>query len=140
MGQRGWVVAAAIAIGLGIAGCSPAPSPTTPTPTSTPTPTVDGLVVGGLEPCSGIFFPSPQPFAAGTIVVLRGVEGANGALLTTVVATQVVGSGALFHFSLPPGQYVLVGHYTEPTSIAPWVPITVTAAATTSQNIPNRCA
>jgi len=97
-------------------------------------------VIGGLERCSGIVFPSPQPFAAGTIVVLRGVEDADGELPTTVVATQVVGSGALFRFSLPPGQYVLVGHYSEPTSIAPWVQVTVNAAATTSENIPNRFA
>jgi hypothetical protein len=137
LGHSGWVVTSAVAITFGVAGCSSAPSPR---PTSVPTPTAAGLVIGGLEPCSGIVFASPQPFAAGTIVVLRGVESASGSLPTTIVATQVVGSGAEFRFTLPAGQYVLVGHYTEPGSIAPWVPVTVTAAATTSENIPNRCA
>jgi hypothetical protein len=138
--RLGRMLAAAIAVGLGASGCSSAPRATTPTPVGLPLPTPisAGLLVGGLEPCSGIFLPT-LPFAAGTIVVLRGTRSADGALPTTIVAAQTVPSGGQFRFSLPPGQYVLVGHYTEPTVIAPWVSVTVTAATTTTQDIPNRC-
>jgi hypothetical protein len=138
--QAGFVAGAAVAITLGVAGCSPPPPAKSPAPTVTSLPNITsvGLLVGGLEPCSGIFLPG-RPFAAGTIVVLRGMESLDGALPTTIVATQTVGTGGRFQFSLPAGHYVLVGHYSTPTSIAPWVQVTVTAATTTSQNIPNRC-
>ena len=135
-----WIVG--IALSFGVAGCTTTPTVQSPTPTTRTVPqaTSVGLVVGGLEPCSGIFYTPGRPFAAGTIVVLRGTEGPDGALPTTIVATQTVGAGARFQFSLPAGQYVLVGHYSTRTSIAPWVQVTVAPSRTTTQNIPNRCA
>jgi len=111
-----------------------------PAASSAPSTATEGVVIGGLEACTGIFFRTPLPFAAGTIVVLKGTETITGGLPKTVVATQTLSAGSRFHFVLPGGDYVLIGHYTIPTSIAPWIQIEVTAGSTTNVDIPNRCA
>ena len=107
--------------------------------TSSSVPGASGMLIGGLEPCSGIFQRDP-PFAAGTIVVFRGLAIPSGGQPDAIVATYVVQTGALYRFTLRPGQYTLVGHYIRAGSIAPWAWVTVAARATTDENIPNRCA
>ncbi|HEY6470812.1 MAG TPA: hypothetical protein VI434_13715 [Candidatus Dormibacteraeota bacterium] len=125
---------AAITIGLGAAGCASTPPVRVTQDTRAP-----GVVEGGLEACSGIYFSPPLPFAAGTIVVLRGVVSHTGQMPTTVVTSEPVSAGALFHFSLPAGAYVLVGHYATPGTISTWAMVDVESGTTTRVNLPNRC-
>jgi hypothetical protein len=105
-----------------------------------------GIVVGGIQPCYGIAPQTPPGYAAGTVVVLRGVTTLKTAgpgvqqtvFPTETVTTALVRKDEQYRFSLPPGQYVLVAHL-EAASVVPWVSVSVTAGQTTHEDIPNMC-
>jgi hypothetical protein len=63
-----------------------------------------GVIVGGIEPCSGLPPPTPLVFAAGTVIVMSGG--------TEVTSTHVT-KGSQYRFTLLPGAYVLLGKTIE---------------------------
>jgi hypothetical protein len=107
-----------------------------------------GVVLGGLEPCSGIVVPNSPHYAAGTITVLRGYvawkdSGADSKVAifpTAVAGQQVVGTNGVYWFLLGSGDYVLEGQYTAGGGSArPWVVTTVTSGSIAHVDIPNMC-
>jgi hypothetical protein len=106
-----------------------------------------GLVVGGVEPCSGLPPLPGEQFAAATVSVLEGTvtrqstgPGSWTLVLPSVVSAQEsVARNALYRFSLAPGDYVLVAHFPPPANVVPVVSVTVTAGTTATVNIPNSC-
>lgn len=119
----------------------------TPQATST-IPAGDGVVVGGIKPCYGIYdAAADRGFWAGEALVYRGtvstVPDGSGItrniLPTDLVTKQKVSRDQRYRFVLRPGRYVLVGHYARPSDVFPWVEVEVTAGTVTGQNIPNEC-
>lgn len=107
-----------------------------------------GVVVGGIDPCEGIYIPSGPRYAAGTVTVLRGVvtwqnvgPGVTKAVLpATVVAKQAVKENSSYRFTLGPGSYVLLGRYAaEGSNAGPFVQIQIRAGAYDLVDIPDLC-
>ena len=144
---RRLVLLAVIVAVLG--GCTQA---TSTTATEPPIATVAGPtgptgdVIGGIWPCVGISL-TPVHFVSGTIVALRGSgttkpvgpDEFQSILPRTVVARQTVGSRQKFHFSLPPGPYVLHVIRSRLASELPNLDVTIEANHTVHANMPDAC-
>ena len=112
-------------------------------------PSGKGVVVGGIDYCSGLppAIAKNPGFVAGTVTVLRGTVstrpesgGVTKILLPTErAASQTVAKHQEYRFVLPPGPYVLVGHYTGHSNIEPNVSVVVRLGKETKRNIPNEC-
>jgi hypothetical protein len=101
-----------------------------------------GLVTGGIIPCAGIPNSKGPHYAAGTVLVLRGVDvlqtGAPVISQAEVTRQQLtVNQGYLF--ALPPGSYVLQAQLQPPGNARPFVGVTVEADKAIKVDIPNIC-
>jgi uncharacterized membrane protein len=56
-----------------------------------------------------------------------------------MVAQATVATDATYSFALEPGDYVLEGHYSAPSSVVPFTEITVHANDDLAVDIPNMC-
>lgn len=110
-------------------------------------PSGTGVVIGGIEPCQGIIFEGGSHYAAGTVTVYAGeLQWTSTSSRTTVrifpsdvVTTVHVDEDSPYRLVLQPGDYVLRARYDAPSSVAPWLSVTVRAGQTTAENIPNVC-
>lgn len=111
-----------------------------------PLPARTGAVTGFIDPCEGIAIPG-APFAAGTVVVLRGKqtsrETAPGVyqvvLPSAVVGREHVGKDQPFDFELAPGSYVLVATFDTGGNARGMLDVHITGGTVLQQNIPNAC-
>ena len=102
-------------------------------------PSGEGIVTGGITPCTGVVLPSGSPhFAAGTVVVFRGTTTQSPSPADEVASSTVAANGE-YRFTLAAGTYMLVGHYAAGANVQPSVAVTVKAGQTTTINIPNEC-
>jgi hypothetical protein len=107
----------------------------------------EGLVVGGIVPCTALGPPPGVQYAAGTVTVLEGVvtwrntgPGTSVAVFpTNVKAQQTVTTNASYQFALAPGDYVLRAHFPPPANVSPFVSVTVRSGVTNNVDIPNMC-
>lgn len=114
-----------IGVALLLSGCQPGGEAS---PVASPTAGY-AVIVGGIEPCSGLPPPTPMVFAAGTVIVMGG---------GTEVASTHVTKGSQYRFTLLPGAYVLFGQDDRggPQS---WVDVTLKVGQVVHQDIPDRC-
>ena len=106
-----------------------------------------GTVTGGIIPCAALGYSGEPHYAAGTVTVLEGQlhmqstgPGSSVAVFpTTGGATERVGVNDTYRFPLPPGDYILRGHFPPPANIEPWAAVTVHAGQTEHIDIPNSC-
>jgi hypothetical protein len=101
-----------------------------------------GLVTGGIIPCAGIPDPKGPHYAAGTVIVLKGVDVLqnSGPLISQAEVTrQQVKLNQGYLFALPPGSYVLQGQFPPPASVRPFADVTVEADKAIEVDIPNMC-
>lgn len=112
-----------------------------------------GFVTGHLGACFGIPPKNPaQAITPGTVVAFRGrvtwKQVAPGSWTVQfpkgpIVASQHISNNQdqAFRLALPPGHYVIAGHYDEnPAGIyAPFTEVTVTTGATVRVDLPNPC-
>ena len=112
-----------------------------------------GFVTGHLAACFGISPKNPaQAITPGTVVAFRGRvtyrQVAPGSWRAEfpkgpVVASQHISNNQdqAFRLALPPGHYVIAGHYDENPagSYAPFTEVTVTTGATVRVDLPNPC-
>jgi hypothetical protein len=101
-----------------------------------------GLVTGGIIPCAGIPDPNGPHYAAGTVLVLRGVDVLqnSGPLISQAEVTrQQVKLNQGYLLALPAGSYVLQGQFPPPGNVRPFVAITVEADKAIKVDIPNMC-
>jgi len=139
---------AVLSAGICLAGCQTA-IPETPSSLATMIiPSGDGAVTGGIDACFGVPPKKKPGFVAGTVVVFGGsvtqvpVPGGDKYLLPSdMVMTRSVEAHQTYRFFLPPGKYVLVGHYAGSMigGLQPWIAATVVAGKNLVQNIPNEC-
>jgi hypothetical protein len=105
-----------------------------------------GRVTGYIDACRGIAIPGAPPYAAGTVIALRGrptwKDNGPGTyrlqLPATAAARQHVAEGQPFSFDLSVGQYVLVVG-DDGRSVLSFVDVTVTAGRVLHQDLPNLC-
>lgn len=96
-----------------------------------------GVVTGGIIPCSGLSISSPH-YAAGTVTVLRGHiiwtgnDQTTSQFPSTVVAKETVDVDSTYRFVLDPGDYVLQAGIS-------WASIDVQPGEQLYVDIPNRC-
>lgn len=128
---------------LALAGCQSHESVSTPATI----PTGEGVVVGGIDACSGLPVAKSQGFVAGTVTVLRGTVkpipnpgvGVSFRFPTERVASEFVARHQSYRFDLKPGRYVLRGRYAAGGNVEPWTYAVIRAGQVTRQNIPNVC-
>ena len=146
------ITAAALGGGLAAAGAlsGNAPAPRSgPGPVSVPSrhaPLVAqaGTVTGYIEACTGL--PVQLPYAAGTVTALPGQvtwapPGAGFSrprFPTAVAAQQHVGQNQQFSLHLPPGQYVLVGHYDRGNTTT-FLDVSIVAGQVLHRDLPDPC-
>jgi hypothetical protein len=110
-----------------------------------------GTVTGHLSACDGPPIPpgEPPPITPGTVTAVRGTarNSRQSIILPSgpAVARARISNNyrQLFRFSLPPGTYVLVGHYGEapyvPGTYGPYTQVSVIAGKTINADIPDDC-
>lgn len=101
-----------------------------------------GLVTGGISPCAGVPDPNAPHYAAGTVLVLKGLDvlQKSGPLLSQAEVTrQQVKLNQGYLFALPAGSYVLQGQFPAPGNVRPFVGVTVEADKAIKVDIPNMC-
>jgi hypothetical protein len=101
-----------------------------------------GLVTGGIIPCAGIPDPNGPHYAAGTVLVLRGVDvlqNSGPQISQAEVTRQQVKLNQGYLFALPPGSYVLQAQFPPPANVRPSVGLTVEADKAINVDIPNMC-
>jgi hypothetical protein len=94
----------------------------------------DGTVTGGIYRCSALppSLTGPPTRVAGTVDVFTDQSGTvGGASFTQALVTD----GGTYTFKLPPGTYVLVGHWTGSNLSPPTATVTVTTGKITHQNL-----
>jgi hypothetical protein len=114
-------IAGAMMLAALVSACSTHTASTTPAP-------APGEVTGFAEPCSGIgpiLHPSPPP-----MMVYVQQHG------QAIAQQKLPGNGGVYHFSLPPGSYVI----SAPRSKDPPQSITLHSKETVKIDFPNRCA
>jgi len=131
-------VLAAIAL-IGLVGCAT---------TATPRPTHrgrDGVVVGGIIPCSGLPLRGGPLFEAGTVSALKGrirrltiPNGATASFPNRVAGQEMVATNERYRFVLAPGSYVLRATFPG-GNVHPFVTVTVRAGTVGHANVPNMC-
>ena len=105
-----------------------------------------GSVLGRIHACSGIGYAKLQ-YVGGTIVVLRGRDplsageprGRENRFPTRVVARQKVATSGHFHFTLPPGQYVIELPRYASGNARTWASVTIRSHTTLRVDLPNMC-
>lgn len=136
VGRLGFLSTLAIAAAL--AGCTSTgprpiasiPRPTQSEPTKPVPPTAGyGRVIGGIYRCFGLppSMSGPPTRVAGTVDVFRGP---NDGLPDAVIKTD-----GEYAFELPPGEYVLVGHWTGSNLSPPMVTVAVSSGKITRQDL-----
>jgi hypothetical protein len=113
---------------------------------------VTGIVTGRLAACFAIPV-TPPPVTPGTVVALRGRVTLKPHGPGTwrfvfpkgpAVASEHISNNydQTFRFALPPGKYVIAGHYDNapPGVYGPFSQVIVTARATVRVNLPDVCA
>ncbi|MHB1624577.1 MAG: hypothetical protein ACYCTZ_06805 [Candidatus Dormibacteria bacterium] len=133
-----------------LVGCQASPA-STPHPSSSviapiTIPNGEGLVVGGIDLCAGVYPPKTTGFVAGTVVVLPGTVsyvpesggGSKTVFPTTRLESQTTAKHEMYRIALPPGPYVLT---VEPRggNVIQWTSIVILAGKVVKQNIPNSC-
>ncbi len=88
-----------------------------------------GVVVGGIDPCFGFPPPTPPPYQAGTVDVLRGSDK---------VASEEVPDGGTYRFTLQAGNYVLASRDVA-RGPASRIGISVVAGQMLPADIPSPC-
>ena len=105
-----------------------------------------GTVVGRIDACDALGVARPR-YVGGTVVALRGPirvvmqtsTWGKVVLPTDAVARQRVPVGGYFHFSLPPGHYVIdLPHYAGSNG-GSWLVVTVRKAVTAHADLPDLC-
>ncbi len=138
-----WRIQAAAVLGFALltTSCGAAPTPTVSPPSA------KGLVVGGILPCAAMISSSiGTHYVAGEVVVLKGLvawkpvaRGTVPVLPDTVVAREAVSANASYRFALDPGRYVLQAHYSYPSSVDPFIAVTVKIGTVLNIDIPDTC-
>jgi hypothetical protein len=118
----------AVVVTVILFACAPARQPA-PSARASQMPPSLGTVAGYIDPCYSIPPPIPPPYYSGTVVAVQG---------GTTVASETVGPGTGYRFSLVPGGYRLVA-YNTPDQNNRWVDVTVVAGHITTRDIPNTC-
>jgi hypothetical protein len=141
--QKWWRGTLLAGLLLTLVGCQ-----ASPTAAASVVPRGKVVVVGGIDHCSGLptTVAKNPGFVAGTVTVWRGrmsyVREPDGVtryvLPTDKEASQTVAKHQKYRFVLPPGPYVLVGHYPG-GNVEPSVAVLVRLGNETRQNIPNEC-
>jgi len=110
-----------------------------------------GTVTGHLSACDGpaILPGHPLPVTPGTVTVVRGTARNTGQSIILpggpVVARAHISNNyhQLYRFSLPPGTYVIIGHYGQaayaPGTYGPYTQVSVIAGKTINADIPDDC-
>ena len=106
-----------------------------------------GIVLGGIEPCSGIAMPGGPRYAAGTVTVLKGPVNwasdgsgvSKDVLPTDVAATEALAVNGTYWFELDQGSYVLQARYASGATVVTWVELTVPPGSLQHVDVPNRC-
>jgi hypothetical protein len=101
-----------------------------------------GLVTGGIIPCAGVPDPKGPHYAAGTVLVLRGLDILQNSvplISQAEVTRQQVKLNQGYLFALPAGSYVLQGQFPAPGNVRPFVGVTVEADKAIKVDIPNIC-
>ena len=134
-----------VLLGIALASLSAA---STTTVSATSTRAGLGSVTGFLDTCSGLpLSPLMSPYTFGTVRILKGrirwtrvAPGQwKGSLPTVVVARARVTPEDPFQFSVPPGEYVLVGNYGHGSNVYPAVPVKISRGRSSRVDIPNQC-
>jgi hypothetical protein len=110
-----------------------------------------GTVTGHFSACIGpLILPGrPLPVDPGTVTVIRG-KARHSQQSTILPRGPVIAWARIrnnyrqpFRFSLPPGTYVLIGHYGEtpyiPGTYGPYAQVSVIAGKTLNADIPDDC-
>jgi hypothetical protein len=99
-----------------------------------PVATFDGTVTGGIYRCSAVppQVSVPQARVAGTVEVFTDQSGIVGAASFT---QALVTTGGTDTFTLPPGTYVLIGHWPGSNLSPPIATVTLTTGMTTRQDL-----
>lgn len=94
----------------------------------------DGTVTGGIYRCSALppSLTGPPTRVAGTVDVFTDQSGTEGQASFT---QALVTTGGTYTLTLPPGTYVLVGHWTASDPSPPSATVTVTTGKVTHQNL-----
>jgi hypothetical protein len=130
----------ALMISAALAGCTSTSSRATASPRGLglnlgmPVGAADGTVTGGIYRCSAAppSLSAPPTRVAGTVDVFTDQSGiVGGASFTQAIVTD----GVTYTFKLPPGTYVLVGHWTGSNLSPPSATVTVTTGKITHQNL-----
>ena len=136
-----WIISLGVAAVL--SGCASdrlTPAAALPYPTDVASPrsspgsvaTTYGTVTGGMFRCFGLpeFLSGPPTRVAGTVSVFRGP---NDGLPEEIVQTD-----GEYSIKLPPGEYVLVGHWAGSNLAPPMVTMQVTSGTITRQDLDYR--
>jgi hypothetical protein len=93
-----------------------------------------GAVVGGIYRCFGLpeSISGPPTRVAGIVDVFAGNRIATS---QPKFAEESVAAGGTYTFDLPPGTYVLIGHWTGSNLSPPMATVTVTSGTVTSRNL-----
>lgn len=107
-----------------------------------------GSVTGFLDTCSGLpLSPLMSPYTFGTVGILQGrirwtrvaPDQWKESLPTVVVALVRVTPEDPFQFSVPPGEYVLVGNYGYGSNVHPAVPAKIRLGRSSRVDLPSEC-
>jgi hypothetical protein len=138
--DRKLVLFSALAFSAALAGCTSSGPRATASP---PPPGLNlgmpvyadtGTVVGGIYRCSALppSISGPPTRVAGTVDVFSDEGGVPGPASFT---QALVAAGGTFMLRLPPGTYVLVGHWTGSNLSPPTATAIVTTGKTTHQDL-----
>jgi hypothetical protein len=130
----------ALLISVALAGCTSNHAHPTPSVAGLglnlgmPVAALDGTVTGGIYRCFGLppSLSGPPTRVAGTVDVFTDQSGIVGdASFTQALVT----TGGTYAFTLPPGTYVLIGHWTGSNLSPPTATVTVATGKITHQNL-----
>lgn len=138
--DRRLVLFSALVFSAAIAGCTSTSPRATASPAGLglnlgmPVATFDGTVTGGIYRCSALppQLSAPPTRVAGTVDVFTDQSGTVGQASFT---QALVTTGGTYTFTLPPGTYVLVGHWTGSNPSPPTATVTVTTGKITHQDL-----
>jgi hypothetical protein len=138
--DRRLVLFSALAFSAALAGCTSTSLRPTASPAGLglnlgmPVAAFDGTVTGGIYRCSALppSLTRPPTRVAGTVDVFTDQSGTVGQASFT---QALVTTGGTYTFKLPPGTYVLVGHWTGSNLSPPTATVTVTTGKIAHQDL-----